>query len=544
MRTQLQVIDLLRHANRNHPDAEIVSRRVEGDLHRYNYAGAYRRVCQLARALERMSVAPGDRVATLAWNTYRHLELYYASAGIGAVCHTLNPRLTPEQIVWICNHAGDRVLCIDATFEALVQGIRPRLRTVEHVILLSSDGSSRTAHEGTASSYESLLDAESDDEFDWPVVDEHAACGLCYTSGTTGDPKGVCYSQRSTVLHAYASALPDSLGLSAMDCVLPVVPMFHVNAWGLPYSLPMVGAKLVLPGPALDGKSLYELCESEQVTMAAGVPTIWSGLLEHMRSEGLRFSSLKRTVIGGAAASEAMIHAFEVGHDVSVLHGWGMTETSPVATINQLKRAHAALSPQERVRLKTRQGREVFGAELRIESPDGRQLPRDGKAHGHLLVRGPWVVRTYQGGVPAARPDGWFDTGDIASIDSDGYMQIVDRAKDVIKSGGEWISSIELENAAMSHPAILEAAVIAVPHEKWGERPLLICTRRAGADVSAPQLLAHVATRVAKWWLPEGVEFVASLPHGATGKVLKTELRRQYAIPQPEQDRAKAATSA
>jgi len=524
MRHPLQAIDLLKHAHRNHWATEIVSRRVEGDVHRYTYADAYRRVCRLFRAFTRLGVVQGDRVATLAWNTYRHLEIYYAAAGVRAVCHTLNPRLTADQIAWICNHAGDSVLCFDATFEPLVQQILPKLKTVKHVILLS--GSPTVMHGCTV--YDDLLEAESDNDVDWPEIDENEPCGLCYTSGTTGDPKGVSYSHRSTVLHAYASALPDSLALSATDAVMPVVPMFHVNAWGLPYSLPMVGAKMVLPGPALDGKSLYELCEAEGVTMAAGVPTIWQGLLEHVRSIRGTFSSMERTVIGGAAASESMIRAFELEHDVRVLHGWGMTETSPAATVNQFKRSHRALPPDAKVKLQTRQGREIFGAELRLESPEGEVLPRDGKSHGHLLVRGHWVVHTYEGGVPAARADGWFDTGDIANIDPDGYMQVVDRSKDVIKSGGEWISSIELENAAMSHPAVLEAAVIALPHPKWGERPLLLCVLRPAMKVSAAELRHHLSGRVARWWLPEAIEFIEAIPHGATGKVLKTKLREQF----------------
>ncbi|WP_442968107.1 long-chain-fatty-acid--CoA ligase [Pseudorhodoferax sp.] len=528
MQMPLRVIDLLRHAARNHPQVEIVSRRVEGDVHRQTYAEAYRRVCRLARALHTLGVARGDKVATLAWNTYRHFELYYATMAMGAVCHTLNPRLTADQLAWICNHAGDRVLCFDASFAPLVQAAAPRLGTVTTFVLLSRSAAMATPQIEVLD-YEALLAREPDTEVDWPALDENAPCGLCYTSGTTGNPKGVGYTPRSTLLHAWASALPDALALSAQDAVLPVVPMFHVNAWGLPFSLPMVGAKLVFPGPALDGKSLYELCEAEQVTMAAGVPTIWLGLLEHVRAAGARFSTLRRTVIGGSAAGEAMVRAFELEHGVRVLHGWGMTETSPVAAVNQFTPRHQRLSADERVRLQTRQGRELFGVEMRLEGEDGRELPRDGVASGRLLVRGPWVVQTYQGGVPGARADGWFDTGDIATIDADGFMLIVDRAKDVIKSGGEWISSIELENAAMAHPAVLEAAVIGVPHPKWDERPLLVCVRRPGQDVDRAQLLAHLQPRVARWWLPDAVEFVDALPHGATGKVLKTALRERFA---------------
>ncbi|WP_205960574.1 long-chain-fatty-acid--CoA ligase [Ramlibacter rhizophilus] len=525
----LRVIDLLRHAARNHPGAEIVSRRVEGDIHRSTYAEAYARACRVARALrDELGVSPGDKVATLAWNTHRHLELYYGTAGLGAVIHTINPRLAGDQLAWICNHAGDRVLCFDGTFAPLVAAVAPQLRTVQAFVQLSP-GPAAAAPLPEVLDYEALLARVPGADMDWPAVDENATCGLCYTSGTTGDPKGVGYTPRSTVLHAYASALPDSLDLSARDTVMPVVPMFHVNAWGLPFTLPMVGAKMVLPGPALDGRSIYELCESEGVTMAAGVPTIWLGLLQHLRANGLKFTSLRKTVIGGAAAGEAMVRAFEQEHGVAVIHGWGMTETSPVAAINQPTRRHEALTPDERIRLKTRQGREVFGVEMRIEDESGRELPRDGRAAGRLLVRGPWVAQAYQGGLQAARADGWFDTGDIASIDPEGYMLIVDRAKDMVKSGGEWISSIDLENAAMSHPAVLEAAVIGLPHPKWDERPLLVCVRRDGAQLRAEDVLEHLRPRVARWWLPETVEFVDALPHGPTGKVLKTVLRQQYA---------------
>jgi acyl-CoA synthetase (AMP-forming)/AMP-acid ligase II len=406
MRTPLRVIDLLRHAKRNHPRGEIVSRRVEGDIHRYTYLDAYRRVCQLARALDRLGIAQDARVGTLAWNGYRHVELYFASAGLGAVCHTLNPRLLPRQIAWIAQHAADEILFFDASFVTLVEGIRTQLPGVRHFVLLGQRDSAASVDAAARIPdllfYEDLIGGELADELDWPTFDENQACGLCYTSGTTGDPKGVCYSNRSTVLHAYASALPDSLGLSARDVVLPVVPMFHVNAWGLPYIMPMVGGKLVLPGQALDGKSLYELCEAEQVTMAAGVPTIWLGLLDHLRTHGLSFGSLNRTVIGGSAASEAMIREFEEVYHVRVLHAWGMTETSPVGAVNQFKPVHDTLDSDARYRLQTRQGRELFGVEMRIEAETGEPVARDGETYGRLLVKGPWVVDTYVGGVPAA----------------------------------------------------------------------------------------------------------------------------------------------
>ncbi len=533
MRMPLRVIDLLRHAKRNHPRAEIVSRRVEGDIHRYTYADAYDRVCRLARALGRLGIGRDAHVGTLAWNGYRHLELYYASAGLGAVCHTLNPRLLPQQIAWIAAHAGDEILFFDATFVGLVKSIRAQLPRVRHFVLL---GASDNAEMADAADdipgllfYEDLIAGELGDEFDWASFDENQACGLCYTSGTTGDPKGVVYSNRSTILHAYASALPDSLGLSVRDTALPVVPMFHVNAWGLPYSMPMVGGKLVFPGPALDGKSLYELCESEGVTVAAGVPTIWLGLLDHVRSRALSFSSLRRTVLGGSAASEAMIREFEEVYAVRVIHAWGMTETSPIGAVNQFKPVHDALAPAERYRLQARQGRALFGLEMRIETDEGEAAPHDGEARGRLLVKGPWVVDTYAGSVRAARGDGWFDTGDIATIDADGYMSIVDRSKDVIKSGGEWISSIELENAAMGHPSIQEAAVIGRPHPRWVERPLMLCVLRPGHALTCEQLRDWLRERVARWWLPDAVEFLDELPHGATGKLLKARLRERFA---------------
>lgn len=529
MDVPLRVIDLLRHAERNHSTVEIVSRRLEGDIHRYSYGDAYRRVCRLARALENLGAAAGTHIATLAWNGYRHLELYYATAGIGAVCHTLNPRLTLDQLAWICNDARDEILCFDIGFAPMIRDLAPRLETVRTFVLLGDEQAVEAAEVDGLLGYERLIKAQPDRDIDWPDVDERSVCGLCYTSGTTGRPKGVAYTHRSTILHSYASALPDALNLSARETVLPIVPMFHVNAWGFPYSLPMVGAKMVLPGRDLDGRSLYELCEAESVTFAVGVPVVWLGLVEHMRTSGQRFSTLSRASIGGAAPSETLVRTLEADHDIRVVHGWGMTETSPIATFSQFTAKHAGWSEEDRFALQTKQGREVFGIELRLESPDGHPLPRDGRSCGHLLVRGPWVAARYQGGIAGARDDGWFDTGDIATIDPDGYMRIVDRAKDIIKSGGEWISSAELEKAAMAHEAVLEAAVLGVPDPKWDERPLLLCVLKAGHTVDADGLRAHLLTRVARWWVPERIEFVDSLPHGGTGKILKDALRARFA---------------
>ena len=533
MQRPLNVMDLLRHATRNHGSVQIVSRRVEGDIHRYTYQDAYRRICQLARALDAAGVTKGQRVGTLAWNTYRHFELYYATAGLGAVCHTINPRFQPEKIAAICNQAEDQLLFFDHTFLPLILQIAPRLKTVRHFYVLADSGEP-SAGPSVIEGYEQVLARQSAEEYSWPILDENSPCGLCFTSGTTGEPKGVAYTHRSTVLHALSTALPDATALSSRDVVLPVVPMFHVNAWGFPYSVPMVGAKLVLPGPNLDGKSLYELCEQEAVTMAAGVPTVWLGLLAHMRKNQLHFSTLKRTLIGGSAISAAMIREFEVDHSVVVTQGWGMTETSPVATVNQLKAQHNSLSLDAKVALKIKQGRELFGVELRVVDEHGAPLAHDGVSSGSLFIRGPWVVDTYEGGVKAARDDGWFDTGDIATIDAEGFMHIVDRAKDVVKSGGEWISSIEIENLAMGHPKAALCAVIGVAHPKWTERPILLVKLKDGESATKEDFLKFLEGKVVKWWLPDDVLFVADIPLGATGKIDKKVIRerlKSYVLP-------------
>ncbi len=528
MQQPLLISSLLTHAERHHGDQLVVSRRVEGDIHRYTYRELAARSRRMAKALAALGVKHGDRVGTIAWNGYRHLELYYAVSGSGAVLHTLNPRLHPDQVVWIADHAEDKVLCFDKTFLPLVEAVASRLATVKHFVLMA-DKSHMPAESKIPGllCYEDLVGGQ-DDRYEWPAIDEHSASSLCYTSGTTGNPKGVLYSHRSTVLHTFASALPDALGLSARDAILPVVPMFHVNAWGLPYSACMVGAKLVFPGPGLDGKSLHELFESEGVTVSAGVPTVWQGLLAHVQSQGLKFSTMRRTIIGGSACPPAMMDAFEDAYGVQVIHAWGMTELSPIGTVGILKGHQEALGQKEQRAVKAKQGRGVFGIDMKIIDGNGQALPWDGKASGELMVRGHWVIDQYLKGEKSPLVDGWFPTGDVATIDADGFMNITDRSKDVIKSGGEWIGSIDLENIAMAHPAVAMAACIAARHPKWDERPLLIVVKKPGQEVSREELLAFYEGKIAKWWTPDDIVFVPEIPLGATGKVQKNRLREQF----------------
>ena len=525
----LLISTIIEHAARHHADAEIVSRTVEGGVHRYTYAQANQRAKKLANALTRQGVKLGDRVGTLAWNGYRHFELYYGISGLGAVMHTINPRLFPEQIAWIANHAEDSLLFFDLTFLPVVERIAAQLPLCRAFVLMTD-----RAHMPASSKvpnllcYEDLITPESD-TLVWPQFDENTASSLCYTSGTTGNPKGALYSHRSTLLHTYASALPDSLGCGARDSILPVVPMFHVNSWGLAYSCPLVGAKLVLPGAQLDGKSLYELFEAEQVTFSAGVPTVWQGLLGHVKQNQLKFSTLKRTVIGGSSCPPAMIKTFQDEYGVKVLHAWGMTEMSPIGTVCHLKYKHANLPAADRFAIEVTAGRAVYGVDMKIVNDAGEELPWDGKAFGDLLVKGYSVIRGYfkdDGGDPLK--DGWFPTGDVATITPDGYVQITDRSKDVIKSGGEWISSIDLENIAVAHPAVAQAAVIGIAHPKWDERPLLVVVKKPGAEVTREELLKFFDGKIAKWWLPDDVAFAEAIPLGATGKMLKTKLREQF----------------
>jgi len=530
MNRPLLISSILRHADRCHGDAEIVSRTIEGPIHRCNYREAHVRARRLAKALARLGVAPGDRVGTLAWNGYRHFELYYAVSGTAAIIHTINPRLFFEQLTYIVNHAEDRLVFFDLTFLALAEKLAPHCPKVATWIALTDRA--HMPKETTLRNllcYEDLVAAETDD-FEWPEFDENTAAGLCYTSGTTGNPKGVLFSHRSSLLHAYAVSLPDSKGYSAHSVVLPIVPMFHVNAWGIPHAAPLTGAKLVFPGCGMDGASLYELFESEKVESSAGVPTVWLGLIAHMKERGLKFSTLKAATIGGAAVPPAMVRTLEEDFGLKVLHGWGMTEMSPVGTINTEKAKHRSLPAADRFALSLKQGRPLPGVEMKIIDAEGVELPWDGKAAGNLLVRGPWVLREYfrgEGGNPLTA-DGWLPTGDVGTIDPDGYLQITDRSKDMIKSGGEWISSIELENVAVGHPAVAEAAVIGVRHPRWSERPLLIVVRKPGASVDREAMLGFYEDKIAKWMMPDDVVFVEELPHTATGKLSKRTLREQF----------------
>lgn len=520
---------LIDHAAAAHGRREIVTQTVEGGRHRYTWTEARHRSKQLAEALAGLGVRTGDRVGTLAWNTYRHLEAWFGISGMGAISHTLNPRLFPEQLVYIINHAEDTVLMLDTSFVPLVEKLAPQLTTVKHYIILTDREHMPPTSLPSALCYEELIAAE-DGTFEWPTMAETEPAGLCYTSGTTGNPKGVLYSHRSTVMHALLISLGDTIGLTSADVSLPVVPMFHANAWGIPYSAAIVGAKLVLNGPNFDAPTLQKLITEEGVTCTAAVPTVWLAMLQHLETTGTMLEPLKQVVIGGAAAPRSMIEAFENRYGITVCHAWGMTELSPVGSIGTLTKEALALPREQQMDLKTKQGRAIFGVDLKVTDDEGRRLPHDGKSAGHLKVRGPAVVERYfkgEGGY-ILDEEGYFDTGDVATLDEMGFIQITDRAKDVIKSGGEWISSIDLENAAVGHPAVAEAAVIGVPHPKWDERPLLIVVRKPGEAVGKDEILGFLKDKVAKWWLPDDAVFVDEIPHTATGKISKLELRRQF----------------
>jgi fatty-acyl-CoA synthase len=523
----LLISSILTHAAAVSGDREVISREADGRIHRITYRDAALRIERLAKALLELGIGPGDRVGSLAWNNRRHFELYYAVAGIGAVLHTINPRLHPEQLAYVADHAEDKALFFDPCFAPLVRAVQNRLPQIRHFISMEAETALPDIRDLTA---QDILIKRQSAGFSWPELDENTACALCYTSGTTGLPKGVLYSHRSQILHAYGVGMGSSFGLSPKDKVLPVVPMFHVNAWSIPYAAPMAGADLVLPGPRLDGAGLCELIDESGATFLLGVPTVWLSLLTHCREQGRKLGRVDRVLVGGSALSRALLEDFEREFGVSVIQGWGMTETSPLGTISTLLPKHEALPESERHAVKLKAGRPVFGVELRLIGAEGEELPHDGKSAGLLQIRGPWVAKAYykRDSDPAFTPDGWFDTGDIGTIDADGYLAITDRAKDVIKSGGEWISSLDLEDAAMTHPDVAQAAVIGLPHPKWQERPLLVVVPRPGRSPEGAEIRRHLESRVAKWWLPDAVEFVDALPIGPTGKVLKTELRKRF----------------
>lgn len=528
MQDRLLISSLVDHAGRYHATTEITSVETDGSISRSNWGEVQSNSKKLASALTKMGLKPSARCATIAWNNKRHLEIYFGVSGGQFVCHTINPRLFPEQLVYIVNHAEDEVLFIDATFLPLVAALKDKLPTLKAIVLMGPRDPSALEQIPELHFYDELLET-GDDTYEWPVFDENTASSLCYTSGTTGNPKGVLYSHRSTMLHSFAAALPDCIGFSARDIILPVVPMFHVNAWGTPYAAAMVGARLVMPGPGLDGPSLLRLIDTEKVNIALGVPTIWQGLLMAAKETGSKLESLKRTVVGGSACPPVMIDTFRDAYDVDLVHAWGMTEMSPLGTSNQPLAKHADLPIEEQRKLRENQGRPPFGMELKIVDENNKALPHDGVAQGDLLVRGPWVMSGY------FRPehqdelrDGWFDTGDVARIDADGYMTICDRSKDIIKSGGEWISSVELENIAVAHPDLLEAAVIGAAHPKWDERPILIAVKAEGRDPNPDDLIAFFDGKIASWQKPDAVVFTDALPRNATGKVLKRNLREEF----------------
>ncbi|MEZ5451325.1 MAG: long-chain-fatty-acid--CoA ligase [Thiothrix sp.] len=527
MTMPLLISSLIKHAEMYHGETPIVSVETTGGLTHTRWAEVSRRSRKLASALDYLGIASSECCGTIAWNNHRHLEIYFGVSGGGRVCHTINPRLFPAQLVYIINHAQDKVLFLDKTFLPVIAQLRDRLLTVQHYVLMSARDEEAVSLLPGLLFYEDLI-AQGSEDFAWPELDEQEASSLCYTSGTTGDPKGVLYSHRSTLLHSFAIALPDSMGLSARETILPVVPMFHVNAWGVPYAAAMVGASLVMPGPGLDGNSLLTLIDGQQVTLALGVPTIWQGLLRAMEQSASRVPSLRRTIIGGAACPPSMINTFRDLYQVETIHAWGMTELSPVGTVNHLLKKHEQLPEDEQHKLRVSQGRPLFGIELRLTGDDGEVLLPDGAMQGNLQCRGHWVVDTYFKSGDSALEDGWFSTGDVSTLDEDGYMTIRDRSKDIIKSGGEWISTVELENIAVAHPEVLSAAAIAAKHEKWDERPLLIVVKREGSMLSPEALLHFYEDKVAKWQIPDDVVFVEELPLNATGKLLKNRLREAY----------------
>jgi fatty-acyl-CoA synthase len=522
----LTIPQAISHAEKYNYDGKLISRELDGSINETTYGESIKRSKKLANALSKLGINLHDRVATISWNNSRHFETYFGVSGMGAVLHTLNPRYSPAQLVYILNHAEDKVLIIDPTFIPLVEGVQDQLNFVETIIIAAEKSSIPDNSLNNSCSYDDLLEQESI-EYQWPDLSEDTSSALCYTSGTTGNPKGVLYSHRSTILHAISIA--GTMGFESSSAVLPVVPMFHVNAWGVPYSALINGFTLVLPGHALDGESLYELVQKESVDCLLGVPTVWLGLLQYLEGKGLKMESVNQVLVGGSAAPYAMIKAFDEQHDAFLTHGWGMTEMSPLGTINTQTKKAMSLPTEERYQLQTKQGYPMFGVEIKTVDDKNEELPRDGEASGALKVKGPWIMHTYyKADEPAVDDEGWFDTGDVATIHPDGCMQIVDRAKDVIKTGGEWISSIDLENAALTHENILEACVVGVPHPKWDERPLLFLITKDGNEIEKQEINDFLLEKVVKWWLPDDIIFVKELPHGATGKLLKVDLREKY----------------
>jgi len=520
------VASIIEHAKEFHPTKEVISRMVSGDIHRTNYEEVCIRSRKLASALEKDGYKKGDVIATLALNTYRHLEMYYGISGMGAICHTLNFRLHPEQAVYIINHADDKIIFCEVPFIPILEGLKDQLPCVEKYIILCDEADMPETGLKNAISYEEYINS-GDEDYVWAKMDDDAACGLCYTSGTTGNPKGVLYSHKSNILHAQASL--NGMPISSDETILMVVPLFHVLAWGIPYYGPMNGSKLVMPGMQMEGEPLYDLIDREKVTLAFGVPTIWMGLLAYCRDNNKILTSVKNTIIGGSALSLPTLQEFDEVHDVNVIHAWGMTEMSPLGTVNTPTPEMENMSKDEKYAIQLKQGKPIYGVELKVVDDAGIELPKDGESQGHLMVRGPWILQKYfKAEKDAVDQDGWFDTGDISVLDEDGYMIIKDRAKDVIKSGGEWISSIDLENAAFGHPDITEACVVGIPHPKWDERPMLFVVTNDGEPIEKESILEFLGSRVAKWWLPDEIIFLKELPHGATGKLQKFELRDEY----------------
>jgi fatty-acyl-CoA synthase len=528
MQDQLLISGILEHAIQTNPNTEIVSHTIEGSIHRYSILESSKRAKKLANALKKLGIKEGDILGTMALNGYRHYELYFGISGTGSILHTLNPRLFPEQVEYIVNHAEDKFLFIDLPFLPLIESVSDNIQNVEgFIILCDKESMPSDSKLKNLMCYEELIDNESD-EFQWPELDENTASSLCYTSGTTGNPKGVLYSHRSTILHAWYACAANAMNVSSTTVILPVVPMFHVNAWGIPYAVAMFGAKLVLPGPHTSGEAITKLVQSEKVTNLMGVPTVWLDLLNYTRENNISLDTVNSVLVGGSAAPRAMIKEFQERHDAFLLHGWGMTEMSPLGTLNAYNSDMQGMDLEERYDIQTSQGKAIYGCQIKIVDDEGKTLPNDGKSFGRLMVKGAGIIERYFKSDETALENGWFDTGDVSTISIDGYMRIVDRSKDVIKTGGEWISSIDLENSAVGHPGVSEACVVGVLHPKWDERPIMFVVKNNQEDCDKGSIIEYLSDKVAKWWLPDDIIFVDELPHGATGKLLKTGLREEY----------------